>query len=114
MKTSIKIFRPDGTVEERDVSQLFPPMTQPGNRELRDLLMPIFNGGHMQHVTVLHNAQRADMFVDEDGHAKGLPHNEAATAIYRNNWLTHHPEDKPESLPFVVGSAVLFSRRVWF
>ena len=40
--------------------------------------------------------------------------NEAATAIYRNNVLSQVPGKEPETLPCIVGPAVLFSRRVWF
>lgn len=113
MQTSIKIFRPDGTVEERDVSQHFPGQ-MPGNGVLRDLLTPLLEGGHLEHVTVLHNGQAADMFVDEDFRAKGLSRNETATAIYRNAWLTRNPGTDPESMPDIAGIAILFSRRVWF
>jgi hypothetical protein len=112
MKTTIKIFRPDGTVEERDVSDTM--TAEPGYSALRDLITPLLDGRNMEHVSVLHDGQRADMFVDEEGHLLGLPRNEAATTIYRNNWLTQHPDVDPETIPFIVGPAVLFSRRVWF
>jgi hypothetical protein len=54
------------------------------------------------------------MFVDEMGLPKNLPRNEKATEIYRNNWLTQHPGADPDSLPHIAGTAVIFSRRVWF
>jgi hypothetical protein len=53
------------------------------------------------------------MFVDETGVGR-LPRNEAATAIYRNNWLTQHPSVPAESISAIYGTAVLFARRVWF
>ena len=56
----------------------------------------------------------ADMFVDEDGLTKRLPRNKKATAIYRNNWLTQHPNTDPESMACIVGPAVVFSARVWY
>jgi hypothetical protein len=54
------------------------------------------------------------MFVDEDGHGRERPRNEAATTIYRANWLRQHPGVDPETLPWIAGPAVLFDRRVWF
>jgi hypothetical protein len=91
---------------------------------LRELINPLFNGGRLEHVTVLAdydnglNFNRADMFVGDAGQRKDLPRNDAATVIYRRATLcgrsaTPIPND-PEELPFIQGPAVLFSRRVWF
>lgn len=86
----------------------------PSLPRIRSVVTPVLNGGDLERVAVLYDGQRRDMFVDEDGHAKGLPRNEAATKIYRAYWLSQHPNDEPESLPYVVGPAVLFtSRQVW-
>ena len=108
MKTLLTIYWPDGTVDtaEHDMDEW------PGIAGLRAVLYPIF-GAYTEHVAVLHEGRRADMFVDEDGHAKRLPRNEAATRIYRANWMAHHPDDDPEALPWIAGLAVLFGRRVW-
>ena len=62
---------------------------------------------------VVDEGRAAAMFVDEDGHAKGLPRNEAATAIYRASWMARNPRDDPESLPWIAGDAAIFGRRVW-
>jgi hypothetical protein len=86
----------------------------PGYRAIQTLIEPILAGGNLEHVAVLHEGQRRDMFVDEDGHSKRLPRNEAATRIYRTNWLTQHPGVDPEELPCIVGPAVLFDRIVWY
>jgi hypothetical protein len=67
-----------------------------------------------EHVSVLFKGAPADMFVDETGVLKGLPRNEAATAIYRANWLKQHPEQDPEALPHIAGTAVVTGRRIWF
>ena len=67
----------------------------------------------MEHVAVLYQDRPADMFVDEIGAIKSLPRNEAATAIYRANWLKQHPRTDPESLDAIYGPAVLFHRIVW-
>ena len=110
MQTIITIMRPAEAprIDSVDIPE------QPHYRLLRELIVPHLNGGDLEHVTVLHDGQRADMFVDEMSAVKGLSRNEAATEIYRNNWLTQHPDEEPESLPAIYGPAVLFSRRVWF
>ncbi|QGY05566.1 hypothetical protein MMSR116_29465 [Methylobacterium mesophilicum SR1.6/6] len=108
MKTGLLILRCDGSRDDRVVD-----MTgDPGLAELRDVLEPIL-GGRLEHVAVLHEGRRADMFVHEDGHGEGLPRNEAATAIYRASWLERHPADPPETLPWIAGPAVVFGRTVW-
>lgn len=105
---SIRIMRPGVEAEVREIAL---PTAYPA---IRELITPLLDGGGLEHVTVLHDGQRADMFVDDESVGKGLPRNEAATAIYRNNWLTQHPDAEPESLPAIYGPAVLFSQRVWF
>jgi hypothetical protein len=103
-----EILRPDGTRQTRTVGWT----RAPGYLEIADLIRPLIDGGELEHVSVLHNGQRRDMFVDENGHSKELQRNEAATKIYRNNWLTQHPKDEPESLPYIVGTAILFPDEV--
>jgi hypothetical protein len=71
-------------------------------------------GNNAEHVNVFVDGEYRDMFVDEIGHAKDLPLNEAATVIYRNNVLVHEPgKYRPEELPYIVGDAILFGRKVW-
>jgi hypothetical protein len=56
-----------------------------------------------------------DMFVDEIGHVRDggpKPRNDAATAIYRANWLRAEGGD-PETLPWIAGIAIVFDRRIW-
>lgn len=108
MKTSLLILQSDGARDERIVDM----KGDPGLAELRDVLEPILTG-RPEHVTVLHEGRRADMFVHEDGHGKGLSRNEAATSIYRAAWLRDHPADAPETLPWIAGPAVIFDRIVW-
>jgi hypothetical protein len=85
---------------------------------LRDLLSPIIGCSHIEHVAVLADFkgglkfQRADMFVDEDGHARGLAHNGNATVIYQRNAILHQGA-KAEELSWIAGPAVLFERIVW-
>lgn len=86
----------------------------PGYDRLREVVEPLLDGCNMERVNVLHEGRYTDMFVDETGALKSLPRNDEATAIYRNNWLTHNPGTDPESMPAIYGTAVLFGRRVWF
>jgi hypothetical protein len=89
---------------------------EPGYDRIKQLIEPLLDGAHLEHVTVLHDGQRADMFVDKEGHCKDPPlsRNEAATAIYRAATLRRAPKTNPESIPYVVGTAILFDRLVWF
>jgi hypothetical protein len=72
-------------------------------------------GGDMEHVYIFNDRtpnKRGDMFVDEIGQPKGLPRNEAATAMYRRAWVQSTGDD-PETLPWVAGTAVVFDDVVW-
>ena len=108
MRTDLLILLADGTRQQCTVDM----KGDPGFAELRDVLEPILTG-RPEHVAVLHEGRRTDMFVHENGHGEGLPRNEAATAIYRASWLEGHPQDEPESLPCIAGPAVIFDRIVW-
>lgn len=88
--------------------------TEPGFDAINKLVQPLIGGGHIEHVSVLHDGKRRDMFVDEEGRLKGLPRNERATAIYRTAWLSHNPGRDADDLPHIAGPAVLFTRRVWY
>jgi hypothetical protein len=109
--TDYTIIRANGD-EETHTVQL---PAEPDYFQLKAIVQPIIGERNdFEHVAVLHNNQRTDMFVDEMGQLKGLPRNDRATAIYRHNWLTQHPGTDPNTLPWIVGTAVLFARRVWF
>lgn len=101
IKTRVRIFRV-GTPPE-DLAVEFPD----SYAGLRGVIEPLLDGQEMEHVTVLYEDQRRDMFVDGRGMLKGLARNETATAIYRANWLKHHPGN-PEALEWIAGTAVLF------
>jgi hypothetical protein len=86
----------------------------PGYRFLAEKIGPVVRGD-VERVNVFWDGAYTDMFVNETGALMSLPRNEAATVIYRNNWLTHQdPAADPESLPAIYGPAVLMSRKVWF
>ena len=112
METGFTIYFTDGTVQ-RGAADL---PEKPSLAQLKAIVEPIV-GSPMEHVTVLDPAadDYRDLFVDELGHIRPggpKPRNEAATAIYRHNWLTHEGGD-PEDLPDIAGAAVLFDRVVW-
>jgi len=69
MITKYQILRPDGTVADAEVDW---PAT-PHYTMIAALIRPLIGGAHLEHVSVLHNGGRRDMFVDENGHAKNLP-----------------------------------------
>lgn len=110
MDTPYKIIPVTGNSEERTADLA----AKPDYRALQAITAPALNGGSLERVLVFHEGEYTDMFVDDRGLSKGLPRNEAATAIYRNNMLTHRRVKDPETLPAIYGPAVLFSRRVWF
>lgn len=120
IKTKMLVMRPGRSPEtlERDLPG------QPKYEVLRDLLTPLLDGAYLERVKVLAdfeggtNYDVLDMFVDEEGLLNGLPRNDAATAHYRRATMMGRTPipvpDDPESIPYVVGPAVLFDRRVWF
>lgn len=110
MKTKMHVMRPAASTETREVEF---KTDEPSLAELRALIQPLLDGGRLEHVAVLWNGKRADMFVDEFGLLKGLPRNDAATQVYRNNSLTQDPSQRPEGLSHIVGPAVLFDDIVW-
>jgi hypothetical protein len=116
MKTRILIMRPDQPHESQEIDL---PL-EPGLGRLSNILTPLLDGADLEHITVLADFsgglkfKRADMFVDERGHHKGLEHNEAATSIYRRASLMRDSKQIAEDLPHIVGPAVLFDRIVWF
>ena len=88
---------------------------RPNLNQLRQIIEPHLDGERLEHVTVLWNGRRTDMFVGENSAINGrMIRNVRATEIYRNNWLTQYPDTDPESLPAISGPAVIFDRRVWF
>ena len=110
MTIRMTVYRTDGSEHVTETS--LPP--RPSLDQINAVLKPIFDGAYTEHVNVLVGSRYTDMFVDEDGLTKRLPRNEKATAIYRNNWLTQHPNTDPELMAFIVGPAVVFSDRVWY
>jgi hypothetical protein len=112
MLTRFTIYWADGAVQGETIDW---PET-PSLAQIKDVVEPIV-GGPLEHVRVLDPAadEYRDMFVDELGHMRlegAKPRNDAATAIYRNNWLTHEGGE-PDDLPWIAGDAIVFDRIVW-
>lgn len=109
METKLFIYRPG---QERETQVLDLPQF-PGLVGLRQVLRPLLDSADLEQVSVLFEGRRADMFVDDESATKGLPLNEAATAIYRAWSLKRDPDTDPDSLPAIFGPAVIFDRIVW-
>jgi hypothetical protein len=108
MQTGLTVFHPGEQPQSSSV-ELAP---EPAWTSLQAILKPLLGCGRIERVAVLHNGKRADMFVDEDGHAKGLPVNLDATAIYQS---FARSKGRPiDDAAVIVGPAVLFDRPVWF
>jgi hypothetical protein len=113
MNVTFQIIPPRGPIEQGAVDWLSAPPTD----AIRAVVLPILQADqplarHMEHVAVLFNDQRADMFVDEDFNENGSEPNPRATEIY-------HAASKASGAsladaPIIRGTAILFSTRVWF
>lgn len=113
--TKYQVIQADGSVEEHTIE--WPE--DPGYDAISKIVNPYLNGEPLEHVTVLYNDARCDMFISELGHVhlttRGpLPVNTTATEIYRGNWMKRNPSDDPDSLPTIAGIAILFERRIWY
>lgn len=105
-----RVLGVDGTVIEGTAIMTVPPTLA----ELKSVVEPHV-AGDMEHVYIFNDRAlngRGDMFCDEVGQLKGLPRNQAATALYRKAWIQATGDD-PESLPWIAGTAVVFDETVW-
>lgn len=110
MTVSITVYNADGsTLHFFDL----PMPEQPVLADFRDYITPYFDEP-FEHVTVFWNGEYTDMFVGETSALRGLPVNEMASKIYNNNLVVHDPSNPRAGTGTIYGTAVLFSRRVWF
>jgi hypothetical protein len=109
--TKYQVISETGTYVEHEVLMDKKPLYN----DLRGLVEPHLGGSRLMHVRVLCPliGEWTDMFVDEMGALRRLPRNEKATSIYRNGFLAKRPDDDPETLPYIAGTAVVFLRPVW-
>ena len=112
MKTTLEIIPVAGKVTWREIEF---ENDQPSYDELRPILDEFFPDLSAEHVSVLCNGKRTDMFVDETGHLKSLPINIRATAVYWEATMQAEGNKfSPRALTAIVGPAILFHDRVWF
>lgn len=116
MQTTLHIYRV-GCARETKLMDL---ATRPGFTAINRVVLPLLEGAkNIEHVSVLHNGERRDMFVDELGALPmltrpPLPVNEPATAIYHAASLEREPGADTSRWPKIHGTAVVFDRIVWF
>lgn len=105
-KLTYHIYRPDAEVEHGEVkwSGRFGEV----KRLIEDTV-----GGRLEHVTVLFNGVRSDMFVHDHSAINGSVPNMAATQIYRAATMERVPGTPPESLPGIFGVAIVFDQIIW-
>jgi hypothetical protein len=115
MKTKIVVMRPGEPQQESEVELGDPPSID----ELHAVLDPLLGTRHFEHVRVyagevprLGVSAYRDMFVDEEGAILGRARNEAATVLYRRNWLMHEGVGAAEDIAAIYGPAVYFPDRV--
>ena len=116
MNTSFTVNYTDGSVSGGEIDWPENPTLD----QIKVLVEPIV-GGSLEHVRVLNpisveadeltDEDYLDMFVDEVGVGRKL-RNDAATGIYRANWLRANGGD-PEDMPWIAGTAIVFNRRIW-
>ena len=110
MTTHFDILIPGSPIETREVELA----ADPGYDAIARVLAPWFGKTEFEHVNILmpDRTTYSDMFVDEMGHPKGLPANDAATVHYVRNAQVHHIPGWEDV--WIAGPAIVFHRRVWF
>lgn len=94
---------------------------EPGYDLIRKLVDPLVEG-NLEHVHVLRTnfankaTSPADMFVNDEGNMPGrhLPVNPLATFLYHTYTRLQRSKHDWCNIPPICGTAVLFSRRIWF
>jgi len=76
--------------------------------ELEAVIRPLLDGADMEHVAVLWDGRRCDMFVDEMGALKKLKRNDYARDLSQQ-LADPSPGTDPESMPAIYGTAILFA-----
>lgn len=109
--TTFHVYRPAAEKRETHTVML---VSEPSYDEIKAVVGPYLEDGRMEHVSILFNGVRSDMFVDEDFNEKGLELNEEATKIYHASSLQREPEADTSDWPKIRGVAVVFDRRIWF
>jgi hypothetical protein len=114
MQTGYQVLFPEAKVLFGAVDWPF----RPEDREVETMVRPYLGGHPSDRVQVVYDGTERDLFVvvalnSRIGQPSALAFNSGATSIYRNSWLRQHPGTDPETLPAILGPAVLFERPVW-
>ena len=110
MKTEMHVYRPGA-----DMETIFVDLpARPALDDLRKLTRPILECVHDEHVYVLYQGKPLDMFIDEMSALRRLPVNEAATEIYHAGMRAADPGIDLTDAAVIFGTAILFTRQVWF
>lgn len=99
------VYRPG--VEEIETREVEKPV---GYHKIAALVEPLI-GARLEHVSVLFEGRRADMFVGDESALDGSPVNEAATRIYHAASLARGQD--MTGAPPIYGVAVVCSEIVW-
>lgn len=114
MKSTAYIYR---VGKERETVEFDLP-ANPGYDALNAVIRPILRedrpDAELEHVNVLFDDRHCDMFVDDMGILNGQYRNDVATDIYRAASMRRDPQQDPENMPYIAGTAIVFTRRVWF
>ena len=109
ISTLLHIIEPDApTIGDMTVMLPETPDLEVLNAVLRPLI-----GGAFVHVHIAAEDGLRDMFVHETGEIDRLPVNPVASQLYRAGLLTSNLDTRPDDLPPIYGTAVVFTRRVW-
>lgn len=104
-KLTYHVYRPGKPVEHAE------KLWTGSFSEIKPLINELVEG-RLEHVAVLFNGKRADMFVEEHS-AGNMPVNDEATKIYHAASLSREPKADTSDWPKVYGVAVVFDQIVW-
>lgn len=104
-KLTYHIYRPGQPVEHAE------KVWDGSFSEIRPTINELVDG-RLEHVAVLFNGRRADMFVEEHS-AGNMPVNDEATKIYHASSLSREPGADTRDWPKVYGVAVVFDQIIW-
>lgn len=105
-----RVYLTDGTGSDQHQIEL---PDEPSFEDVRPAIERFLGNVPMEHIKLKVDGQPRDMFVDPLAEMKDLPINNMATAFYRADFMTKHPETSEDSLPRVHGVAVIFDQLLW-
>jgi hypothetical protein len=113
MNYAYRVFRPNGTMLDGVIEWRHGPSKD----EVIGLVKRYMPDFDPEHVAVCWEGASRDMFVidlaDHRIEEAAMPLNRYATKLYRNALLIEDPTVMFDSLPTILGDAVIFDQRVW-